>query len=122
MRDFRSVIHIIGLLLCIEAIAMTIPMITDLIYKNEDWDEFLLSSLITFFIGLVLYYSFRKEKIIIKVRQAFVLTFLSWIVIAIFASIPFVFTSSNLNYSDSFFESTRSFNSIGTVIMSPSPP
>ena len=44
MRDFRSVIHIIGLLLCIEAIAMTIPMITDLIYKNEDWDEFLLSS------------------------------------------------------------------------------
>ena len=54
MRDFRSVIHIIGLLLCIEAIAMTIPMITDLIYKNEDWDEFLLSALITFFIGLVL--------------------------------------------------------------------
>ena len=62
MRDFRSAIHIIGLLLCIEAIAMTIPMITDLIYKNKDWDEFLLSSLITFFIGLVLYYSFRKEK------------------------------------------------------------
>ena len=33
MRDFRSVIHIIGLLLCIEAIAMTIPMFVDLIYK-----------------------------------------------------------------------------------------
>ena len=102
MRDFRSVIHIIGLLLCIEAIAMTIPMITDLIYKNEDWDEFLLSSLITFFIGLVLYFSFRKKKIIIKVRQAFVLTFLSWIVIAIFASIPLFsldspFTSTKLN-------------------------
>ena len=118
MRDFRSVIHIIGLLLCIEAIAMTIPMITDLIYKNEDWDEFLLSSLITFFIGLVLYYSFRKEKIIIKVRQAFVLTFLSWIVIAIFASIPFVFTSANLNYSDSFFESISGITTTGATVIS----
>ena len=118
MRDFRSVIHIIGLLLCIEAIAMTIPMITDLIYKNEDWDEFLLSALITFFIGLVLYYSFRKEKIIIKVRQAFVLTFLSWIVIAIFASIPFVFTSANLNYSDSFFESISGITTTGATVIS----
>ena len=118
MRDFRSVIHIIGLLLCIEAIAMTIPMITDLIYKNEDWDEFLLSSLITFFIGLVLYFSFRKEKIVIKVRQAFVLTFLSWIVIAIFASIPFVFTSANLNYSDSFFESISGITTTGATVIS----
>ena len=57
MRDFRSVIHIIGLLLCIEAIAMMIPMVVDLIYGNSDWDEFFLSGLITFVIGLVLYYS-----------------------------------------------------------------
>ena len=82
MRDFRSVIHIIGLLLGIEATAMMIPMIIDLLYKNSDWDEFFLSGFITFVIGLVLYYSFRKEKIIIKVRQAFVLTILSCIIIS----------------------------------------
>ena len=56
MRDFRSILNIIGILLCIEAIAMIIPMIYDIAYKNEDWVQFLFSSLITFFIGIILYY------------------------------------------------------------------
>ena len=55
MRDFRSIINIIGLLLCIEALAMTIPMFIDLVYNNEDWKKFFFSSLITFFIGIVLF-------------------------------------------------------------------
>jgi len=117
MRDFRSVMHVIGLLLCIEAIAMTIPMITDLYFQNSDWDEFFLSALITFFIGIVLYYSFRKEKIIIKVRQAFVLTILSWIIIAVFASLPFIFTSANLNYTDSFFEAISGITTTGATVI-----
>ena len=117
MRDFRSIMHIIGLLLCIEALAMTIPLITDLFYKNSDWDEFFLSSLITFFIGIVLYYSFRKEKIVIKLRQAFVLTILSWIIVALFASLPFIFSSANLNYTDSFFESISGITTTGATVI-----
>ena len=117
MRDFRSVMHIIGLLLCIEAVAMTIPMIVDIIYQNSDWDEFFLSALITFFLGLVLYYSFRKEKITIKVRQAFVLTILSWIIIALFAALPFIFTSANLNYTDSFFEAISGITTTGATVI-----
>ena len=117
MRDFRSVIHIIGLLLCIEAIAMMIPMVVDLMYGNSDWDEFFLSGLITFFIGLVLYYSFKKEKIVIKIRQAFVLTIVSWIIIAVFASLPFVYTSANLNYTDAFFESISGITTTGATVI-----
>lgn len=117
MRDFRSIMHIIGLLLCIEAIAMILPLLFDLLYKNSDWDIFSLSALITFFIGLVLYYSFRKEKIEIKVRQAFVLTILSWIVIASFASLPFIFSSANLNYTDAFFESISGITTTGATVI-----
>ena len=117
MRDFRSVMHIIGLLLCIESIAMTLPLLIDLFNNNSDWNIFFLSSLITFFIGLVLYYSFKKEKILIKVRQAFVLTILSWIVIAVFASIPFVFSSANLNYTDAFFESISGITTTGATVI-----
>ena len=115
MRDFRSVIHIIGILLCIEAIAMLIPMFTDLLNNNQDWEEFFLCSFTTFFIGLVLYFSFRRQKIIIKVRQAFVLTILSWIIISVFASLPFVFTSANLNYTDAFFESISGITTTGAT-------
>jgi len=117
MRDFRSVIHIIGLLLCIEAIAMMIPMVVDLIYGNSDWDEFFLSALITFVIGLVLYYSFKKKKIVIKIRQAFVLTIASWVVIAVFASLPFIYTSANLNYTDAFFEAISGITTTGATVI-----
>ena len=117
MRDFRSVMHIIGLLLCIESVAMTLPLLIDLFNNNSDWNIFFLSSLITFFIGLMLYYSFKKEKILIKVRQAFVLTILSWVIIAVFASIPFIYSSANLNYTDAFFESISGITTTGSTVI-----
>jgi trk system potassium uptake protein TrkH len=61
MRDFRSVIHIIGLLLCIEAVAMMIPMVVDLMYGNSDWNGFFLSGLITFFIGVFQFLSLLEK-------------------------------------------------------------
>jgi len=117
MRDFRSVLNIIGLLLCIEALAMLIPMLVDLLYQKPDWEKFFFSSIITFFIGLVLFFSFKKEKNLIKVRQAFVLTILSWIIIAVFASLPFVFTSAKLNYTDAFFESISGITTTGATVI-----
>jgi len=117
MRDFRSVLNIIGLLLCIEALAMLIPMMVDLLYQKPDWEKFFFSSIITFFIGLVLYFSFKKEKILIKVRQAFALTIFSWIIIAVFASLPFVFSSANLNYTDAFFESISGITTTGATVI-----
>ena len=115
MRDFRSVLYLIGILLCIEAVAMIIPMITDLIYGNSDWQVFLLSSLLSFFIGLVMYLSFKREKTKIKVREAFFLTIISWIVIALFAALPFVYSTANLNYSDAIFESVSGITTTGAT-------
>ena len=117
MRDFRSVMHIIGLLLCIEAVAMLIPLIVDLIYGNTDWKDFFLSSIITFIIGLVLYISFKRKKIVIKIREAFLLTILSWLIVAVFASLPFVFTSANLSYTDSFFETISGITTTGATVI-----
>ena len=54
MRDFRSVFNIIGILLCIEALAMLIPMAIDIFYNNSDWQIFFFTSFTTFLIGLVM--------------------------------------------------------------------
>ena len=87
MRDFRSILNIIGILICIEAVAMLIPMFFDLYYGNYDWLQFFYSSLITFFIGIILYFSFRKKNIKLGIRQAFLLTISSWLVISIFGEV-----------------------------------
>ena len=91
MRDFRSILNIIGILICIEATAMLIPMFFDIYYKNNDWIQFLYSGLVTFFIGIILYFSFRKKNIKLGIRQAFLLTISSWLVISFFGAIPFIF-------------------------------
>ena len=117
MRDFRSIISIIGFLLCIEAISMLVPMIVDALYHNEDWKVFSFSSFITFFIGIVLYFSFKQKNNKIKIREAFLLTIFSWIIIAFFGSIPFVYSSANLNYIDAFFETISGITTTGATVI-----
>ena len=117
MRDFRSIVNIIGLLLCIEAVAMLFPMLFDIFYSNSDWVQFLYSSVITFFIGIILFIAFRKKNTKLGIRQAFVLTITSWIVISLFGSIPFVYSSSSLTYTDAFFESVSGITTTGSTVI-----
>ena len=118
MRDFRPILNIIGLLLCIESIALLIPMIFDYINNNEDWKQFFFISCLTFFIGLVLYVGFKNEKLKINLRQAFLLTILSWLVIALFGSLPFMYSSSSLNFTNAFFESVSGITTTGSTVIS----
>ena len=97
MRDFRPLLNILGILLCIESIALLIPMFFDLINNNQDWKQFFFISCLTFLIGFVLYVGFKKEKIKIDLRQAFLLTILSWLLIALFGSLPFIYSNSSLH-------------------------
>ena len=118
MRDFRPILNILGLLLCIESIALLIPMIFDYINNNEDWKQFFFISCLTFFIGLVLYVGFKNEKLKINLRQAFLLTILSWLVIALFGSLPFMYSSSSLNFTNAFFESVSGITTTGSSVIS----
>ena len=118
MRDFRPILNILGLLLCIESIALLIPMIFDYVNNNEDWKQFFFISCLTFFIGLVLYVGFKNEKLKINLRQAFLLTILSWLVIALFGSLPFMYSSSSLNFTNAFFESVSGITTTGSTVIS----
>ena len=60
MNDLRPILYVIGILLCLTAVAMLLPMFVDLIYRNKDWQIFLFSSIITFFLGVVLIISYNN--------------------------------------------------------------
>ena len=62
MRDFRPILNILGLLLCIESAALLIPMFFDLINNNQDWKQFFFISSLTFLIGFVLYVGFKSSR------------------------------------------------------------
>jgi trk system potassium uptake protein TrkH len=54
----------------------------------------------------------------LNLQQAFLLTALSWLSIAIFGSLPFVFSSTEFSFTNAFFESMSGITTTGSTIIS----
>ncbi len=54
----------------------------------------------------------------VNLQQAFLLTSLSWLSIAVFGSLPFVFSSMEMSITDAFFESMSGITTTGSTIIS----
>ncbi len=57
-----------------------------------------------------------KKKL--NLQQAFLLTSLSWLSIAIFGSLPFIFSSVEFSFTNAFFESMSGITTTGSTIIS----
>src|SRR3546814_14007515 len=60
--DLRPVFYIVGFLLIILAVAMLVPLATDLIVGHEDWTTFAISALVTLFIGGALVFTCYQPR------------------------------------------------------------
>jgi trk system potassium uptake protein len=95
---------------------MLIPFFFQFIY-GENNIIFLSSASVTVFIGILLVLTNLEENKKLNLQQAFLLTTLSWISIAIFGSIPFLLSDLNLSLVDSFFESMSGITTTGSTII-----
>ena len=76
---------------------MLIPMCVDLYLGSSDWHIFALSALLTGFVGVSIWLATsRREALDLGLRQAFLLTNGSWVMIGIFGALPFMFSELNL--------------------------
>lgn len=115
--DFRPVFLIVGVMLSALAVAMTIPAIVDGIAGKLDWQTFLIPAVVTMFVGMALVLSCRTANMILSLRQAFAMTSLIWIVITLFASIPFIFSEFNLSFTDAYFEAMSGITTTGSTVI-----
>ncbi|MDP6927087.1 MAG: potassium transporter TrkH, partial [Rhodospirillales bacterium] len=83
---------------------MVVPAAADVILGNPDWQVFAVAAGVTLFIGVSLALTSRAGGANLSVRQAFILTTLSWIVLTAFAALPFAFSQLDLSVTDAFFE------------------
>tara|TARA_B100001123_G_scaffold250802_1_gene279929 strand:- start:609 stop:2021 length:1413 start_codon:yes stop_codon:yes gene_type:complete len=103
-------------LLIILGAFMLIPFFVQFIYDEKN-NTFISSALITAFIGTLLVLTNLEENRKLNLQQAFLLTVLSWLSIAIFGCLPFLFSSLNLSVVDSFFESMSGITTTGSTII-----
>jgi len=115
---FAPVIYLIGMLLCILSLFMLVPAIVDWFYGSNDWPAFIASSLVTVFFGGACYLSARGSATEhLELRQAFLLTNSAWLSIALFGSLPFLFSEINMSFVDAIFESTSGITTTGSTVI-----
>jgi len=117
MNNNKTVFFATGVLLLILGTFMLIPFFVQFLY-DEKSNAFLSSASITAFIGILLVLTNLEEEKKLNLQQAFLLTTLSWLSIAIFGCIPFLLSDLHLSFIDAFFESMSGITTTGSTIIS----
>jgi len=116
MNNNKTVFFAIGVLLITLGTFMLIPFFVQFIYDERN-DTFLSSASITIFIGILLVLTNLEEIKKLNLQQAFLLTTLSWLSIAIFGCLPFLLSDLNLSFVDAFFESMSGITTTGSTVI-----
>ncbi|MCG8511719.1 MAG: TrkH family potassium uptake protein, partial [Rhodospirillales bacterium] len=96
---------------------MCVPALVDAVAGHPDWQVFGTSAGLTLFVGVALILTNRTDNIRMSVRQAFVMTALSWFALTIFAALPLKFSVLNLSYTDAFFEAMSGVTTTGSTVI-----
>ena len=116
MNNSKTVFFATGVLLIILGAFMLIPFFVQFIYDEQN-STFLSSASVTAFIGMLLVLTNLEENRKLNLQQAFLLTSLSWLSIAIFGCLPFFLSNLNLSLVDAFFESMSGITTTGSTII-----
>ena len=118
----RPVLYLIGLVLLATAGMMLIPMTVDLALGFQDWKAFALSSLGGGILGGCLVHFLRGSLGGgLSLRQAFLLTPLSWFSVAALSAVPLWLTPFGATSGDAtnaFFEAMSGITTTGSTVIS----
>ena len=114
--NFRMILKSLGMVLYIEAACMVPSLIVSLVYRQHDAKAFLISILIVLVVGFVLQ-RIKPASTDIYARDGFAIVSLSWIMMALFGTMPFVISGAIPSYTDAFFESVSGFTTTGATIL-----
>lgn len=115
--DFRPIVVVIGALLAILALAMLVPAAVDAFHRNPDWEVFVLSAGVTLFVGVAMALTGGIGEVRLSIREAFLMTALSWVVLPLFATLPFVYSDLRLSFTDAYFEAMSGFTTTGSTVI-----
>ena len=117
MSNYKTVFFTLGVLQIILGIFMIIPVLIQVIYSEID-SSFIGGSIVSIIFGILFFLSNLNHDKKLNLQQAFLLTALSWLTIAVFGSLPFIFSTLNLTITDAFFESMSGITTTGSTIIS----
>jgi trk system potassium uptake protein TrkH len=113
----RPVGYVIGLLVTALGATMVLPMLADLVDPVGDWRGFAISASVTLTVGGLLTLSCASGRTgALDIRQTFILTVATWVVLPLFGAIPFLFGAPNASLTDAFFEAVSGLTTTGSTV------
>jgi len=110
----QTVLHTLGALLTIQGALLLLPLVFVPIFGEKGtFRVFLLSSAACFGAGLLFRLAFRRGQI--YYRQSLLICGSAWIVLSLFACLPFLFTTGK-SFIDCYFETVSGFTTTGITI------
>tara|TARA_B100000579_G_scaffold138417_1_gene112437 strand:- start:1115 stop:2563 length:1449 start_codon:yes stop_codon:yes gene_type:complete len=116
MSNYKTVFFTLGVLQIILGISMIIPIIAQFFFDELD-AGFIGAGLVSIIFGVLFFLTNLDHDKKLNLPQAFLLTSLSWLSIAIFGSLPFIFSNLDLNFTDALFESMSGITTTGSTII-----
>lgn len=115
--NFRFVLNCVGLLLVTEAVFMLFSAFVGEYYNETAVRSIYLSALITLSSGLLLYFTGRTRQRMagsITKREVYLTVTLSWLMMALFGTLPYLISGAIPSFTNAFFESMCGFTTTGS--------
>lgn len=114
--NVRMLGRICGWLLIIEGVFLLVPTAVSYYYVEHDMVPLGLSAVLTLSCGMLLNRFSQPTTTYMGKRDGYLLTSMVWIVFSLFGMLPFLFSSTPLGITDSFFEAMSGFTTTGASV------
>ena len=114
--NYRMIKYITGWLLIFEALFMTVPAVTAMIYRESELWYFLMVMAGCLILGGLMIIR-KPVSTTLYAKEGFVIVSLSWIVLSLVGALPFFLSGAIPHYIDALFETVSGFTTTGASIL-----
>ena len=122
MSDTLPVLRLLCALLAMFAGALLVPLGASFYADDGLWECYVISILFTLLISAVLWFSTRKYQRELLPRHGVMLVSMVWVVLPLFAAIPLLLVSYEINqpmsFTHAYFEAVSGLTTTGSTVMS----
>lgn len=118
MNRLFPIAHVLGMVTMLFSLTMLAPLILSWWFQDGAMAAYDEAIVTTFLAGLLTWWSTRRAKRELKIRDGFLLVVLIWSSLAAFATIPLMVYLPELSFTDAYFETISGLTTSGASVLS----
>jgi len=116
----RMIVNTLGKILIVEGFMLILPLITSLVYKEGIYLSYMIPIAILLLFGYLVIKFVKPKRNSIGSKDGLIIVGLSWIVMSIFGTLPYMISGSIPSFVNALFETVSGFTTTGASVLYPS--